>query len=206
LGVDALTTNTTGGLNTAIGYLALNANTTANNNTAVGYQSLYANTTGSENNAFGVGALQNNTTGNDNLALGRLSLRDNTTGTGNTAVGEGGGSLMTTGSANTILGRYNGNQGGLDIRTASNHIVLSDGDGNPRGIFDGSGNWLVGKTAFDTNTAGFEARSTGFIGVTRADVGAYFTRLTTDGEIMSILTKHDAPRWGVLVTGGYRSR
>jgi hypothetical protein len=184
LGVDALTANTTGGLNTAIGYLALNANTTANNNTAVGYQSLYANTTGSENNAFGVGALQNNTTGNDNLALGRLSLRDNTTGTGNTAVGEGGGSLMTTGSANTILGRYNGNQGGLDIRTASNHIVLSDGDGNPRGIFDSSGNLLVGKTAFDTNTAGFEARSTGFIGVTRADVGAYFTRLTTDGEII----------------------
>jgi hypothetical protein len=184
LGVDALTTNTTGGLNTAIGYLALNANTTANNNTAVGYQSLYANTTGSENNAFGVGALQNNTTGNDNLALGRLSLRDNTTGTGNTAVGEGGGSLMTTGSANTILGRYNGNQGGLDIRTASNYIVLSDGDGNPRGIFDSSGNLLVGKTAFDTNTAGFEARSTGFIGVTRADVGAYFTRLTTDGEII----------------------
>ena len=38
------------------------------------------------------------------------------------------------------------NQGGLDIRTSSNHIVLSDGDGNPRGIFDGSGNFLVGTT------------------------------------------------------------
>ena len=43
--------------------------------------------------------------------------------------------------------RYNGNQGGLDIRTSSNNIVLSDGDGNPRGIFDGSGNFLVGATA-----------------------------------------------------------
>ena len=49
---------------------------------------------------------------------------------------------------------------------------------------DASGNLLVGKTAVGTNTAGFEARSTGFIGVTRADVGAYFTRLTTDGEII----------------------
>jgi hypothetical protein len=54
---------------------------------------------------------------------------------------------MTTGNNNTILGRYNGNQGGLDIRTASNNIVLSDGDGNPRGIFDSSGNFLVGKTS-----------------------------------------------------------
>ena len=39
---------------------------------------------------------------------------------------------MTTGSKNTILGNYTGNQGGLDIRTANNYIVLSDGDGNPR--------------------------------------------------------------------------
>ena len=39
---------------------------------------------------------------------------------------------MTTGAKNTIIGAYTGNQGGLDIRTASNYIVLSDGDGNPR--------------------------------------------------------------------------
>ena len=44
---------------------------------------------------------------------------------------------MTTGSDNTILGGYNGNQGGLDIRTANNYIVLSDGDGNPRINNDG---------------------------------------------------------------------
>jgi hypothetical protein len=37
---------------------------------------------------------------------------------------------MTTGSKNTILGGYNGNQDGLDIRTASNYAVISDGDGN----------------------------------------------------------------------------
>jgi hypothetical protein len=44
--------------------------------------------------------------------------------------------LVTTGSNNTILGAYNGNQGGLDIRTSSNNIVLSDGDGNPRLYID----------------------------------------------------------------------
>lgn len=61
------------------------------------------------------------------------------TGTDNTLVGNGAGSSVTTGTRNTILGRYNGNQGGLDIRTASNYIVLSDGDGNPRGYWDNNG-------------------------------------------------------------------
>jgi len=45
---------------------------------------------------------------------------------------------MTTGNKNTILGGYNGNQSSLDLRTASNNIVLSDGDGVPR-IFVNSG-------------------------------------------------------------------
>jgi hypothetical protein len=57
---------------------------------------------------------------------------------------------MTTGSKNTLVGCYNGNQGGLDIRTASNNIVLSDGDGNPRGYWDGS-NWYFGNASGDAN-------------------------------------------------------
>ena len=69
-----------------------------------------------------------------------------TTGSQNTFIGQSCGSAITTGSKNSILGQYNGNQGGLDIRTASNYIVLSDGDGNPRGIFDNSGNFFVGQT------------------------------------------------------------
>jgi hypothetical protein len=51
---------------------------------------------------------------------------------------------MTTGNNNTIIGGFQGNSGGLDIRTANNYIVLSDGDGNPRGIFDDSGNFRIG--------------------------------------------------------------
>jgi hypothetical protein len=60
---------------------------------------------------------------------------------------------MTTGSKNTIIGRYDGNQGGLDIRTASNNIVLSDGDGNPRVIVDSSGNLVVGGTSAQASDA-----------------------------------------------------
>ena len=50
----------------------------------------------------------------------------------NTFVGSYAGSAVTTGAKNVILGGFNGNAGGLDIRTLNNYIVLSDGDGNPR--------------------------------------------------------------------------
>ena len=50
------------------------------------------------------------------------------------------GYVVTTGSYNTIIGSYTGNQGGLDIRTASNYIVLSDGAGNPNLQIDSSAN------------------------------------------------------------------
>ena len=56
----------------------------------------------------------------------------------NTVIGYASGSAITTGIKNTIIGAYTGNQGGLDIRTASNYIVLSDGDGNPRAYWNGA--------------------------------------------------------------------
>jgi hypothetical protein len=39
------------------------------------------------------------------------------------------GQNITTGAKNSILGNFNGNQGGLDIRTANSYMVMSDGDG-----------------------------------------------------------------------------
>jgi hypothetical protein len=74
-------------------------------------------------------------------------------------------------------------QGSTNLDLWANTLSFSAGN-TERMRIDASGNLLVGKTSVDTNTAGFEARSTGFIGVTRSDVGAYFTRLTTDGEII----------------------
>jgi hypothetical protein len=152
--------NTTGAQNTAVGSQALNSNTTASNNTAVGYQAGYSNTTGSGNtfvgNTAGYSAIGTNNTvlgyqagynvsGARNTIVGYDAGFSLTTGTNNTFVGGadngnlGAGYYVTTGSKNTILGAYSGNGGGLDIRTASNYIVLSDGDGNPRAYFGPSG-------------------------------------------------------------------
>lgn len=135
----ALYSNTTGASNTAIGNESLLSNTTASANTAVGYQAFYANTTGANGVAIGNGAGISNTTGNYNTFIGNGAGTSNTTGTQNTFIGINCGTAITTGSFNSIIGNYSGNQGGLDIRTASNYIVLSDGNGNPRARWDSIG-------------------------------------------------------------------
>jgi hypothetical protein len=133
LGFATLNANTTGASNVAVGHEALNANTTASSNTAVGYQAGYSNTTGFGNAYLGKGAGYTNTTAAYNVFIGfEAGYSYNTSGnTFNTFVGVQSGYAVTTGSKNTILGGYSGNNGGLDIRTSNNYIVLSDGDGNP---------------------------------------------------------------------------
>ena len=143
--------NTTGSTNTAIGAAALGKNTTASQNTAIGYQASYSGTTGANNTSLGYLAGLTNITGSRNTFLGdqagKVSTGDNNTFVGaragfastgvnnaffgayNDSVG-GSGYNMTTGSKNTIIGSYTGNNDGLDIRTASNYAVISDGDGN----------------------------------------------------------------------------
>ena len=139
LGAGALASNTTASNNTAVGYQA-GYSTTGANNTAIGYQAGYTNQTSTLNTFLGYQAGFNfNTTGSTgNTFLGTNSGLSVTTGTGNTFVGcwsptrtAGAGQNVTTGSNNTILGGFDGNFAGLDIRTASNYIVLSDGAGNP---------------------------------------------------------------------------
>jgi len=146
----ALTSNTTGTGNTGSGYSSLATNIAGNYNTASGGLSLFSNT-GSYNTAIGYDALNNNTTASYNTALGWSAGYANTTGAANTYIGiragvsantasyntfvgtgttDGAGATITTGGKNTILGGYTGNQDSLDIRTASNYVVLSDGDGN----------------------------------------------------------------------------
>ena len=166
VGYGALRDNTTGSYNSAFGMFALESNTTASQNTAVGYQAGYTTTTGTYNAFFGTAAGKNYTgsyvtmvggssgniganSNNGNTCVGYASGY-NSTGTSNTFVGAatsgggGCGEAMTTGSKNSIFGAYNGNQGGLDIRTASNNIVLSDGDGNPYAYRKSDGNWWMG--------------------------------------------------------------
>ena len=52
---------------------------------------------------------------------------------------------------------YSGNQSFLDMRTLSNHVVLSDGDGNMRGWFNSSGQLFVntGNVLSQTGIANF---------------------------------------------------
>ena len=143
VGSESLILNTTGNDNTALGTNTLYFNTSGSSNTAVGKDALQKNTTASQNTAVGYQAGYNSATSNNNTFFGYQSGRD-ITGNNNTMLGSQAGQLVTSGSKNTILGCYNGNQGGLDIRTATNYIVLSNGDGTPRGHFDNIGNWCVG--------------------------------------------------------------
>ena len=160
---------TSGASNVGVGSGTLYSNTTASNNTAVGYQAGYSNTTGASNFFGGWSAGKANVTGAEctylgnqagfaqtggfNTYVGSQSAILSTSGTYNAYFGWASGYLITTGSKNTIIGSYSGNQGGLDIRTASNYIVLSDGDGNPRGIFDSTGAFQVGCTSQPTGAA-----------------------------------------------------
>jgi hypothetical protein len=128
VGFGALYNNTTGASNTALGSGALLANTTASDNTALGYQAGYTNITGAANTFVGKGSGRLSTA-SANSFFGYGS-GDATTGGYNTFVGYTSGSAITTGTKNTIIGAYTGNGSYAgDLRTSSNNIVLSDGDG-----------------------------------------------------------------------------
>ena len=157
LGRSALAANTVGDLNTAVGNLSLTSNTGGTGNTAVGHVAMTSHQGGSLNTAVGAGSLTANLNGNNNTAIGQSAL-GTATGSNNTAVGSAAGSLITNGNKNTIIGNYTGNQGGLDIRTASNYIVLSDGDGNPRAYWNGA-NATFGGALTATTITGTQVNS-----------------------------------------------
>lgn len=117
--------NANGQQNIGIGNSALTL-ISGQGNVGIGYLSIYG------------GAALGSNTANDNTAVGYNSLSGITTGDLNTVIGKNSGKFINTGSKNTIIGSFDGNQGGLDIRSSSNYIVLSDGDGNPRAYWNGA--------------------------------------------------------------------
>ena len=140
--------------NTAVGVSALGAVTTASNSVAVGYQAGKTDITGNQvtyvgsqagaastapyNTFIGYAAGQGVTSGNQNSFLGRLS-----------------GASVTTGNSHTILGPFQGNSGGLNITTATNYVVLADGDGNLKTYYDNSG--IATMPAYGAGAATFSA-------------------------------------------------
>ena len=161
IGIGALASNSTASNTTAVGYQAGYSQTTLGTqnvyigqqagyqatggyNTGVGYSALYsaAASAAQYNTAIGNNSFGSISSGGFNTGVGYNTGSVATTGTYNTFVGAYCGSAITTGGKNTIIGNYGGNQGGLDIRTASNYIVLSDGDGNPR-MYANSAAWAI---------------------------------------------------------------
>jgi hypothetical protein len=122
--------------NTALGYQAGNGVTGGIGSTFIGYQAGLANVNPSYNINIGYRSGYTSTATQSTFigyqaGYGCTGVSNTFVGPQNDSTGQGSGQLMGTGNYNTILGAFTGNQSGLDIRTASNYIVLSDGVGNP---------------------------------------------------------------------------
>ena len=143
VGASALSTNSTGSSNTALGYQTLQANT-GSNNLAVGYQSGYSNTSG-DIEVVGYQAGYSNVTGTRLTGMGYQSMYYQT-GSYNTAFGFQslyGASGTSTGNANLAVGFKS-----LVANTSGNYNIAI---GN-----EYTGNWaapLAANTTGGTNIA-----------------------------------------------------
>ena len=104
-----------------------------------------------------------------NIGIGELSYYDTTTGQYNIGIGERAGQKVSTGSYNVVLGAYDGNSGGLDIRTSSRNVVIADGEGNIRQYINSSGNVGIKTTVVtEALTVAGIVSATGFYGTLNA--------------------------------------
>jgi hypothetical protein len=150
VGQGSLQSNLTASNNTAVGYQAGYTNSTGTQGVFIGYKAGYSSNaddctyigyttgnlaTGVKNTVVGSRAVEGSSSGTDNAIYGFGAGNGLTSGSFNTFIGRNAGSAITSGGKNSILGYFNGNQtlpvtgNTLDIRTSSNNIVLSDGDG-----------------------------------------------------------------------------
>ena len=116
--------NSTGGSNTAAGYLAGANQTVGSGNTAFGAFSLVNLEDTSNNTAVGYQALRVATPDNTgaNTAIGSQALLDVTTGNENTALGMNAGSTTITGNNNTNIG-FNAQSSTTSV---SNEVTIAD--------------------------------------------------------------------------------
>ena len=125
---------------------------TGGENVAIGWNSFIQPGAAKQNVALGNYALQDigdNSTLNDwtgNTGIGYQAGQYCVTTLYNTLIGWRSGRYITSGDQNVVLGSYDGNSGGLDIRTSNNNVVISDGAGNIRLYANSSGNIGIGTT------------------------------------------------------------
>ena len=177
IGRAALTAETQGDKSVAVGNGALGTQNGVDGdvfNTAVGHAAGGNITTGEQNVFIGAHAGDACTDDDHNTFVGYNAGGLVNGGFRNTFIGKSAGDAMTTGDKNIIIGTYNGNESDLgDIRTLSNYIVLSDGDGNSRVWVTGGSNvnqffatgiylWTTSASAnvVVTGSSGHIARST----------------------------------------------
>jgi hypothetical protein len=137
--------------NTAIGVNALTSNTSGTLNTASGAGALYLNTIGSNNTASGANALTANTSGNWNTAIGSYALSHNTTAGRNTAVGQG---ALTTQSFS------NGDEPYSSFNTAVGFNALFSNQPTAT-YYNGKRNTALGADALYNNVTGGENTAIG---------------------------------------------
>jgi hypothetical protein len=148
VGLNALSSNTTGTKNTAIGFDAMKQNTTGFSNVSVGNVSLENNTTGEGNIAVGPSALKANLTGSSNLAVGSATLLANTQGYNNIGIGSIALRFNTSGYENMGIGiaaLFNNTSGFYNTAVGSNAMFY-----NETGTF----NTAIGRGALYNTTQG----------------------------------------------------
>lgn len=141
--------------NTAIGASALSTNSAGTRNTAVG-STAGSGITGSRNTVLGDNILAGSTSGNDNVGIGDFTMRAYT-GSGSTAVGA---QAMANGSANTGdnntaigSGSLNANASGASNTAVGGSALTSN--------TTASQNTAVGYTALTANTTGTQSCALG---------------------------------------------
>ena len=167
IGDFALSSNTTGSWNVAIGMGAGQLFQTGQYNVFVGGQAAGIGTgTGSYNNAIGFSALRNLSSGAYNNAFGAGAGSGITTGISNTMMGDASGIYVTTASNNTGIGYGAGMSANGANWTALGAYALKDGGIAARDgctaigeqalqITTGSYNTAIGiKAGYDINTGG----------------------------------------------------
>ncbi len=142
IGLESLTSNTSGYQNAAYGVNTLSNNSTGYANTGLGTSALFNNTTGYFNSASGVAALAQTTSGFFNTATGAWSLINNTTGSQNTAVGYRAMWTTSNGDNNVALGHYAG--AAVD---GENNTFLGSNTGPQTSISNINGSVLIGHAA-----------------------------------------------------------